>query len=80
MKTNEDVRAVKSTAHLVPPQSRRMPRLLQRKGTACYHVVSRINARAFLLTDAEKEVFRDFAAPGRGVFLWGHCPHLCSAR
>jgi putative transposase len=59
MKTNEDVRAVKSTAHLVPPQSRRMPRLLQRKGTACYHVVSRINARAFLLTDAEKEVFRD---------------------
>lgn len=58
MKTNDNI-MVKSTAHLVPARSRRKPRLLQRKGTACYHVVSRINARSFLLTDGEKEVFRD---------------------
>lgn len=42
---------------LIPPKSRRMPRIL-RKG-ACYHVVSRVCGRAFLLRDGEKETFRD---------------------
>lgn len=58
MNANDEFR-VKSTAHLVPARSRRVPRLLQRKGAACYHVVSRIHDRAYLLTDGEKEIFRD---------------------
>jgi putative transposase len=44
---------------LIPLKRRRMPRFLKRGTAACYHVVSRINGRAFLLKDGEKELLRD---------------------
>ena len=45
--------------HLIPKKGWRIPRLVKRGVGACYHVVSRINGRAFLLRDVEKEAFRD---------------------
>ncbi|MCC5839967.1 MAG: transposase [Opitutales bacterium] len=44
---------------LVPPKSRRAPRILVKDARACYHVVSRVVDRSFRFTDVDKEVFRD---------------------
>lgn len=44
---------------LIPPKSRRAPRILRKGVRAHYHVVSRVADRAFRLTDTEKETFRD---------------------
>ncbi|MCC5838699.1 MAG: transposase [Opitutales bacterium] len=43
---------------LIPPKSRRAPRILIRGARAYYHVVSRVVDRSFRLTDVDKEVFR----------------------
>jgi putative transposase len=43
---------------LIPPKSRRAPRILAGGSRAYYHVVSRVVDRSFRLTDVEKEVFR----------------------
>ncbi|MCC5838488.1 MAG: transposase [Opitutales bacterium] len=44
---------------LIPPKSRRAPRILGKRGEpAHYHVVSRVVDRTFRLTDADKEAFR----------------------
>ncbi|MCC5841059.1 MAG: transposase [Opitutales bacterium] len=43
---------------LIPPKSRRAPRILTRGARAYYHVVSRVVDRSFRLTDVDKEVFR----------------------
>ncbi|MCC5839737.1 MAG: transposase [Opitutales bacterium] len=43
---------------LVPPKSRRSPRILTQGTRAYYHVVSRVVDRSFRLTDVDKEVFR----------------------
>jgi putative transposase len=48
-----------SNMHLIPPKGRRAPRIVREKIDSCYHVVSRINGRAFVLGDSEKEAFRD---------------------
>lgn len=43
---------------LIPPKSRRAPRILTRGCRGYYHVVSRVVDRSFRLTDVDKEVFR----------------------
>lgn len=43
---------------LLPPKTRRRPRLIRAGHRACYHVTSRICGRAFLLDDVQKEGFR----------------------
>jgi putative transposase len=48
-----------SKMHLIPPKGRRAPRIMGKDLANCYHVVSRINGRAFLFGDWEKEVFLD---------------------
>lgn len=45
--------------NFVPKKGRRMPRLVRKGCESVYHVVSRVNGRAFLLKDVEKELFRD---------------------
>ena len=46
--------------YLIPPKSRRMRRAGVGKGEdALFHVVSRVCGQSFLLTDVEKEGFRD---------------------
>ena len=47
-----------NSRHLLPPKIHRMPRFLRKGKQACYHVTSRINGRAFLLNDVEKEALR----------------------
>ena len=44
--------------HLIPPKSRRAPRIIIRGARAYYHVVSRVVDRSFRLSDVEKEAFR----------------------
>lgn len=45
---------------LIPPKSRRAPRILGKKGArAHYHIVSRVVDRSFRFTDTDKEAFRD---------------------
>ncbi|MCC5839539.1 MAG: transposase [Opitutales bacterium] len=48
--------------NLIPQKRRRAPRILQTGRKAHYHVVSRINGRAFLLLEKEKELFRNLLA------------------
>jgi putative transposase len=48
-----------SYQYLIPAKRRRPPRILVKGASSCYHIVSRINGRAFLLKDKEKEAFRD---------------------
>jgi putative transposase len=43
---------------LIPPKSRRAPRILVRGAKAYYHVISRVVDRSFRLTDVDKGVFR----------------------
>ncbi|MCC5841343.1 MAG: transposase [Opitutales bacterium] len=43
---------------LLPPKTRRMPRLVRAGHRASYHVTSRICGQAFLLDDVQKEHFR----------------------
>lgn len=45
--------------HLLPKRGMRMKRALMRGESGCYHVVSRVCGRGFLLKDTEKERFRD---------------------
>lgn len=45
--------------YLIPPKSRRFPRAGRKGVDAIFHAVSRVCGRAFLLTDVEKEAFRD---------------------
>jgi putative transposase len=45
--------------HLIPPKSRRAPRIICKGARAYYHVVSRVVDRSFRLRDVDKEAFRD---------------------
>jgi putative transposase len=45
--------------YLIPPKSRRLPRAGRKGVDAVFHVVSRVCGRQFLLTDEEKQAFRE---------------------
>lgn len=57
--------------NLIPPKRRRAPRILPTGRKAHFHVVSRVNGRAFLLLDREKELFRS---------LLGRVADFCGVR
>ena len=64
--------------YLITPKSRRLPRVCCKGVDSVYHVLSRINGRAFFFTDVEKEAFASLLKRVAGV-LWGGGDHLCIA-